>query len=391
VLDRTVDNFFAETEQVAFCTQNVVPGIDFTNDPLLQGRNFSYLDTQLKRLGGPNFTHLPINAPKCPVAHFQQDGHMAFVNPVGRVNYEPNSWSGEAGGPREDPGGGYHSYAEDLQGTMQHARSERFADHYSQARQFYVSQTPIEQDHIVDAFVFELSKCEQPGIRARMVANLRNVDETFARRVADGLRLDAYPEASTPARPPSTDLPPSAALSIVANGPETFAGRKIGVLVTDGTDAALLQTLRKAATGEGALVELIAPWIGGVRTSDGALIPAHQKVDGGPSVLYDAVAILASAEGATALAQDPAAKDFVTDAHAHGKFVAYDPAAATPPGRRRCQRRARRRLRRTRAARRGHRLHRTVPVRSVLGTEHAHRRRPDHACGRRLGVTDDES
>ncbi len=103
VLDRMVDNFFAETEQVAFCTQNVVPGIDFTNDPLLQGRNFSYLDTQLKRLGGPNFTHLPVNAPRCPVAHFQQDGHMAMVNPVGRVNYEPNSWNGDAGGPREDP------------------------------------------------------------------------------------------------------------------------------------------------------------------------------------------------------------------------------------------------------------------------------------------------
>ena len=327
VLDRTVDNFFAETEQVAFCTQNVVPGIDFTNDPLLQGRNFSYLDTQLKRLGGPNFTHLPVNAPKCPVAHFQQDGHMASVNPVGRVNYEPNSWSGEAGGPREDPSGGYHSYAEDLQGTKQRVRSDRFADHYSQARQFFISQTPIEQDHIVDAFVFELSKCEQPGIRARMVANLRNVDDGFARRVAEGLRLDPYPEASTPARPPITDLAPSPALSIVANGPETFAGRKLGVLVTDGTDATLLEALRKAATNEGALVELIAPWIGGVRTSDGALIPAHQHVAGGPSVLYDAVAILASAEGATALAADPAAKDFVTDAHAHGKFIAYDPAA----------------------------------------------------------------
>ena len=327
VLDRTVDNFFAETEQVAFCTQNVVPGIDFTNDPLLQGRNFSYLDTQLKRLGGPNFTHLPVNAPKCPVAHFQQDGHMASVNPVGRVNYEPNSWSGEARGPREDPSGGYRSYAEDLQGTKQRVRSDRFADHYSQARQFFISQTPIEQDHIVDAFVFELSKCEQPGIRARMVANLRNVDEGFARRVADGLRLDPYPETSTPARPPITDLAPSPALSIVANGPETFAGRKLGVLVTDGTDATLLEALRKAATSEGALVELIAPWIGGVRTSDGALIPAHQHVAGGPSVLYDAVAILASAEGATALAADPAAKDFVTDAHAHGKFIAYDPAS----------------------------------------------------------------
>ena len=327
MLDRTVDNFFAETEQVAFCTQNVVPGIDFTNDPLLQGRNFSYLDTQLKRLGGPNFTHLPVNAPKCPVAHFQQDGHMAITNPVGRVNYEPNSWSAEVGGPREDPAAGFPSFPEPLKGVKERVRSERFADHYSQARQFYVSQTPIEQRHIVNAFVFELSKCEQPGIRARMVASLRNVDEDLARQVADGLRLEPYPDASTPARRPITDLAPSPALSIVRNGPDRFAGRKIGVLVSDGTDAALLGALRDAATAEGAMVELVAPQVGGVVTSDGELVPAHQKIDGGPSVLYDAVAVLVSAEGASLLADDATAKDFVSDAHAHSKFIGYVPAA----------------------------------------------------------------
>jgi catalase len=141
VLDRCVDNFFAETEQVAFCTQNIVPGVDFSNDPLLQGRNFSYLDTQLKRLGSPNFTHLPINAPKCPFAHFQQDGHMAMRNPKGRVNYEPNSWSGKDSGPRESPENGFHSYPADEEGPKLRTRSETFADHYSQARQFYVSQT----------------------------------------------------------------------------------------------------------------------------------------------------------------------------------------------------------------------------------------------------------
>ncbi len=327
VLDRTVDNFFAETEQVAFCTQNVVPGIDFTNDPLLQGRNFSYLDTQLKRLGGPNFTHLPVNAPKCPVAHFQQDGHMAITNPVGRVNYEPNSWSADVGGPREDPAAGFPSFPEPLKGVKERVRSERFADHYSQARQFYVSQTPIEQRHIVNAFVFELSKCEQPGIRARMVASLRNVDEDFARQVADGLRLEPYPDASTPARRPITDLAPSPALSIVRNGPDRFAGRKIGVLVSDGTDADLLGALRDAATAEGAMVELVAPQVGGVVTSDGELVPAHQKIDGGPSVLYDAVAVLVSAEGASLLADDATAKDFVSDAHAHSKFIGYVQAA----------------------------------------------------------------
>jgi catalase len=323
VLDRTVDNFFAETEQVAFCTQNIVPGIDFTNDPLLQGRNFSYLDTQLKRLGSPNFTHLPVNAPRCPVAHFQQDGHMAMTNPVGRVNYEPNSWSGDDAGPREDPVGGFRSHPEELAGTKQRVRSERFADHYSQARQFYVSQTPVEQAHIVEAFVFELSKCEMPGIRARMVANLRNVDEDFARQVADGLGLDPLPEPSPPARPPISDLEPSPALSILRNGPPSFAGRKIGALITDGTDASLLAALRQAAADEGALVELIAPKIGGAVLSDGTLMPAHQKIDGGPSVLYDAVAVLASAEGAALLAQQKPAVDFVNDAHAHCKFIAH--------------------------------------------------------------------
>ncbi|MFZ1488745.1 MAG: catalase [Ilumatobacteraceae bacterium] len=322
VLDRTVDNFFAETEQVAFCTQNVVPGIDFTNDPLLQGRNFSYLDTQLKRLGGPNFTHLPVNAPKCPVAHFQQDGHMAMTNPVGRVNYEPNSWSGADAGPREDSTR-QTSFAEPVGGVKQRVRSERFGDHFSQARQFYVSQTPIEQAHIVSAFVFELSKCEQPGIRSRLVANLRNVDEDFARQVADGLRLAAFPDATVPARAPITDLPASPALSIVANGPASFAGRKIGVLITDGTDAVVLAGLRKAAAAEGAVVELIAPHIGGASLSDGSLLPVHQTIDGGPSVLYDAVAVLASADGAALLAADAAAKDFVTDAHAHCKFIAH--------------------------------------------------------------------
>ena len=187
VLDRMPDNFFAETEQVAFCTQNIVPGVDFTNDPLLQGRNFSYLDTQIKRLGGPNFTHIPINAPKCPFGHFQQDGHMAMRNPVGRANYEPNSW-GDQGGPRENPARGFTSFAEEADGPKQRTRSETFADHYSQARQFYVSQTGVEQNHIANALVFELSKVERPDIRARLVSHLRNIDADLAATVAEALR-----------------------------------------------------------------------------------------------------------------------------------------------------------------------------------------------------------
>src|SRR5438270_1776013 len=197
VLDRVVDNFFAETEQVAFCTQNIVPGIDFTNDPLLQGRNFSFLHTQLNRFGSANFTQLPINAPKCPVHLFQQDGFMAMRNPASRANYEPNSWGPEEGGPREDPAAGFSSHPGgdlvDDSGPKRRLRPESFADHYSQARQFYISQTEVEQRHIVDAFVFELSKCDKVEIRARMVAGLRNAHEDLARAVADGLGLPELP------------------------------------------------------------------------------------------------------------------------------------------------------------------------------------------------------
>ena len=321
VLDRVVDNFFAETEQVAFCTQNIVPGIDFTNDPLLQGRNFSYLDTQLKRLGGPNFAHLPVNAPKCPFAHFQQDGHMAMQNPMTRANYEPNSWSAEQGGPREDPVNGFTTYPEEVAGVKRRIRPELFADHYSQARQFYVSQTEVEQRHIGDAFVFELSKCERPEIRARMVAGLRNVHEELARHVADGLGLQELPQATVPARPPIEDLAPSPALSILRNPPETLAGRKIGVLVSDGADAEILDALLSAAQEEGVTVELVAPTVGGVETSDGSRREADEQVDGGPSVLYDVVVLLPSEDGAAKLAGNPAARDFVSDAYAHAKFI----------------------------------------------------------------------
>ncbi|WP_404339413.1 catalase [Sphingomonas sp. MMS12-HWE2-04] len=320
VLDRVVDNFFAETEQVAFLTHNVPPGIDFSNDPLLQGRNFSYLDTQLKRLGGPNFTHLPINAPKCPMGNFQQDGHMAMRNPKGRANYEPNSWGPTAGGPREDPVRGFTSYAEAADGPKQRVRSESFADHYSQARQFFTSQAPIEQKHIGDALVFELSKVERPDIRSRIVSHLRNIDETLSATVADGLGID-LPEPAQAARPTIMDLPPSDALSIAKNGPGSFEGRKLGILLTDGADAALFKALIGAVDKAGAVYEVIAPKIAGATLSDGTSVAAKHKVDGGPSVLFDAVAVLVSDAGAALLAGDAAAKDFVTDAFAHCKFI----------------------------------------------------------------------
>jgi catalase len=324
VLDRTVNNFFAETEQVAFCTQNIVPGIDFSDDPLLQGRNFSYLDTQLKRLGSPNFTHLPINAPKCPFHTLQQDGHMAFINPTGRVNYEPNSWSE---GPRETPERGFTSYPQGVQGEKLRARSDTFADHYSQARQFYISQTPTEQNHIVAAFTFELSKVERPEIRARVVSHLLNIHEDLAQRVAEKLRLKDMPKPAEAARPTRQDLPESPALSIIKNGPDSFKGRKLGVLVTDGADSALFKELTQAFQKAGAVLKIVAPMVGGVKASDGSWIEADEKLDGGPSVVFDAVVVLVSDDGVRLLADEATARDFVADAFAHLKFIGYSSAA----------------------------------------------------------------
>ncbi|RWQ45358.1 catalase [Mesorhizobium sp.] len=324
VLDRMPDNFFAETEQVAFMTQNVPPGVDFSNDPLLQGRNFSYLDTQLKRLGSPNFTHIPINAPKCPFHHFQQDGLMAMRNPVGRVNYQPNSF-GE--GPRESPQHGFRSFAEAEEGQKVRLRAESFADHYSQARQFFNSQTAPEQKHIAMALSFELSKVETTVIRERMVSHLLNIDEGLAETVADKLGMKQLPKPADAAVAPRDDLEPSPALSIIRNGPDSFAGRRVGVLVSPGADAALLKNLQAAIEKEGAVMEVIAPKVGGVEAADGSLIAAKHMIDGGPSVLFDAVALILSEEGAERLTGEAAARDFVADAFAHCKFIGFTSGA----------------------------------------------------------------
>jgi catalase len=324
VLDRMPDNFFAETEQVAFMTQNVPPGIDFSNDPLLQGRNFSYLDTQLKRLGGPNFTHIPINAPKCPFANFQQDGHMAMRNPVGHVNYQPNSF-GE--GPRESPQRGFASFADVEQGPKRRLRAESFADHYSQARQFFISQSLGEQVHIAAALTFELSKVKAPVIRERLVSHLLNIDENLAGRVAGALGLKKMPKAADATMPTRQDIEPSPALSIVENGPQRFEGRKLGIMVTEGTDANLLNALKAALEKAGATFEIIAPQVTGSKASDGSWIDADQMIDGGPSVLYDAVALLPAAAAMDKLMQESTARDFIADAFAHCKYIGYVEAA----------------------------------------------------------------
>ena len=324
VLDRMPDNFFAETEQVAFMTQNVPPGIDFSNDPLLQGRNFSYLDTQLKRLGSPNFTHLPINAPKCPFHNFQQDGHMAMRNPVGRANYQPNSWEL---GPRESPAKGFPSFREPVEGVKQRVRSETFADHYSQARLFFDSQAEPEQKHIAAALTFELSKVKTPVIRERMLSHLINIHEDLAALVAKGLGLKTIPPAAAAAMPTRQDLPASPALSIIQNGPHRFEGRKLGIVLTEGADAATFNGLKAAIKAQGGACEVITPEIGGVSLSDGSAIAGDQMLKGAPSVLYDAVALVFGAASGEEIAEKPEARDFAADAFSHCKFIAFSPEA----------------------------------------------------------------
>ncbi len=322
VLDRVVDNFFAETEQVAFCTQNIVPGIDFSNDPLLQGRNFSYLDTQVKRLGGPNFTQIPINAPKCPFHHLQQDGHMTMTNPVGRVNYEPNSWT-DSPGPRESLNEGFKSFEEKIEGVKIRDRSETFSDHYSQARQFYISQTLVEQEHIHDAFVFELSKVKTEAIRERMVSHLLNIDGDLAKSVADNLGIEKLPKAAQPASKIIETLQPVNSLSILKNPPDTMAGRTLGILLSDGFDEQVLSSLQSAAKSADVDVKLIGPRVGKVVSKSKKKFTIDEKIEGGPSILFDAVFLLMSEDGSKDLAEVPEAKDFISDAYSHKKFIGF--------------------------------------------------------------------
>jgi catalase len=321
VLDRWPDNFFAETEQVAFCPSHVVPGIDFSNDPLLQGRLFSYLDTQLSRLGSPNFHQIPINAPKCPFANHQRDAHMQLGQPKGRVAYEPSSLAG--GQPREAPERGFRSAPVTENGEKARVRAESFADYYSQARLFYRSQTKPEQAHIASALVFELSKVDHVHIRAAMVGHLRPIDEDLAQRVATGLALPSMPPAPRVAVPVK-DAAPSAALQIIGKMKDTLEGRSVGILVAEGSDRATIEAVKKAATAAGATVKIVAPTIGGITLADGTAMSPDGQLAGTPSVVFDAVAILLSKAGAEALSADSAAIDFVRDAFGHLKAIGVD-------------------------------------------------------------------
>jgi len=319
VLDRNVQNFFAETEQVAFCVRNIVPGIDFSNDPLLQGRIFSYLDTQLKRLGGPNFQQIPINAPKCPVMHFQRDGHMQMTPQAGRVAYSPSSLANDT--PRQDPYRGLSSFAEPMSGEKMRRRSESFADHFSQARQFFYSQTEPEQNHIIAAFVFELSKVETFAVRERMVRQLANVDMNIAERIANGLGMQRTITPISTTVNVRKDLKLSPALSIVAKAKVTLQGRKIGCMVADGTDAKLVASLKSASLSAKADFAIVAPKIGGFKAKDGQLMPADFQLAGGSSVLFDTVFVAVSGIAASELSTEAAAVAWVHDAFSHCKVI----------------------------------------------------------------------
>ena len=274
------------------------PGIDFTNDPLLQGRLFSYTDTQLLRLGGPNFHELEINRPRCPMHNFQRDGIQRQTVPTGRVAYEPNSL--DPAGPRESPDRGFRTFAaqnaEDEQGDKLRIRPESFADHYSQARMFFRSMTEPEQRHIVSAFAFELGKVETVPIRTRMLGHLMIIDEALGAGVEQALGMEGQADAITPAHDP-IDMELSPTLSLIKKAEPTLKGRKVAALVTDGVDDAVLDALRKAVEKEGAVLAIVAPKIGGVTTAKGKKLPADQALSGAPSVFFDAVVALPSSDG----------------------------------------------------------------------------------------------
>lgn len=340
-LNRNPDNFFAETEQVAFHIGNIVPGIDFTSDPLLQGRLFSYTDTQLIRLGGPNFHEIPINRPIAPVHNNQRDGYMRQTINRGKSSYDPNSLGGGCPFQAKMIEGGFTSYAERIDAKKVRERSKSFFDHFSQARLFYNSQSEPEKMHLVNALRFELGKVETPAIRQRMVGILTQVDESLAKEVALGLGLqalkpkepvnhlvpaDAAPGSYEPL-PIKNAVEASAALSMANTIKDSIISRKIAILVADGVDAESLTAVREALEAEGAVTELIAPHLGEVTASDKSKLIIKKSLLTGSSVFYDAVYIPGGSASVSLLAVEPEAIHFVNEAYKHCKAIAADAEA----------------------------------------------------------------
>jgi catalase len=321
VLDRNPDNFFAETEQVAFCAAHIVPGLDFTNDPLLAGRIHSYVDTQISRLGGPNFHEIPINAPLAPVHNNQRDGMHRQAIHRGRVAYEPNSLAG--GCPFQAGMDGFVSFPEPETGDELRGHPEKFAEHYNQATLFYDSQADWEKRHIADAYAFELSKVTVPAVRQRMVASLRNVSEELAQGVADqlGMALPA-PLPRAIERPPKPEVEVSPALSLAARpGDGAIATRKVAILVAEGADGKSVSAVAQGLIAAGAIVRLVGQRIGPVPAAGGGTLDADASLDNHPSALFDGV-VAAGGEAAVArLESDGRALEFLRDAYRHGKTL----------------------------------------------------------------------
>ncbi len=322
VLNRNPDNFFAETEQVAFCVAHVVPGIDFSNDPLLAGRIHSYVDTQISRLGGPNFHEIPINAPVAPVHNNQRDGmHRQAIN-RGRVSYEPNSLGG--GCPFQAGAKGFVSFAEPREAGDHKVRgiAEKFADHYTQARLFYRSQTPVEQLHIQRALRFELTKVQVPAVRERVVAMLLNIDEDLGATVAGDLGLplpDPLPLIVDPLEP---EVEVSPALSLMARpGDGSIRTRRIGILVEHGLVAADAIALHAGLAAQGAVPRYIGSKLGTVEGEDGETIEVEVTIETMPSVLVDAVVVPGGDVAAKTLSQNGQAAEFIVNAYRHCKPI----------------------------------------------------------------------
>jgi catalase len=310
-LNRNPDNFFSETEEVAFLPSHLVPGIDVSDDPLLQGRLFSYVDTQLNRFGTPNFSQLPINQSKSPVNSFQQDGMMRFTNRPGKANYYPNSISGS---PKEAPAkqGGYVHYPASVQGTKIRERSKTFADHYTQAALFYNSVTLIEQEHIAQALIFELGKVSDVKIQKLMLDHVAKVDDVLAGKVALKLGMEA-PKGQSASRAGKTK-----GLSQSEGPKDSIKGRKIAILAADGVSAGETKQLEAALKKEGATAEVVAPHLGELRGG----LKVDKSLATSDSVMYDAVYIPGGKESVTMLLGDYEARHFVRDAYNHGKAIA---------------------------------------------------------------------
>ncbi|MBA3056373.1 MAG: catalase [Gammaproteobacteria bacterium] len=324
VLNRNPDNFFAETEQVAFCTAHVVPGIDFSNDPLLAGRIHSYLDTQITRLGGANFHEIPINAPLAPVHNNQRDGLHRQAIPRGRVAYEPNSLGG--GCPFQAGAAGFVSFpqrVDDGQGDKLRGKPEKFADHYTQATLFYESQTAVEQAHIVGGFRFELSKVTVPAIRERMLSSLVNVSPELAAAVAAGLGMavpEAMPKAMTDQVHPEVTVSPALSLTALP-GDGGVRSRSVAILVADGVDAKSLAVMTAALQAEGATAHLIAPRLGPVTGLNGDAFEATKTLENAPPVLFDGLVLPDGAAAVTLLGSHVEVMDFISNQYRHGKTI----------------------------------------------------------------------